>query len=165
MSLKTKPLDGFMGNMLRKLNKQYVNPGFTLIEILLSVALIGALSFLSLPLFRTLISKNDNEVATNTVIQTLRRAQLLSQAVDGDISWGVKVQSGSITLFKGVDYALRDQGFDEVFEVPNTIGVGGTSEVIFTKFTGIPQTTGTITFASENETNTISINEKGTISF
>lgn len=147
---------------MKKLNHER---GFTLLELLLSVAVIGALAGLSLPVYRTLLQKNDLDIAAVTIAQSLRRSQLLSQAVDGDTTWGVKVQSSSIVVFKGASYATRDTTFDETFDVPATIGVGGATEVVFAKFTGLPQTTGVINISTENDTRSVSINEKGTIGF
>ncbi len=139
--------------------------GFTLLELLLSVAVISALAGLSLPVYRTLLSKNDLDIAAVTVVQTARRAQVLSQSVDGDATWGVKIQSGSIVLFKGTSYALRDTLLDETFDLPGSIGVSGTTEYVFSKFTGFPQTTGTATLATSNDTRTVTINEKGMVSY
>ena len=145
-----------MGTMLKKLNK-----GFTLLELLLSIALISVLAGFSLPVYRTLIKKNDLDIAANSIVASLRRAQILSQAVDGDITWGVKVQSGSIVVFKGASYATRDTAYDEIFDVPTSIGIGGTGEYVFAKMTGLPQSTGTTTLTSESDTRTVSINAKG----
>lgn len=139
--------------------------GFTLLEMLLSVAAIGILAGFSLPVFRTLLTKNDLDIAIATAAQTLRRAQILSQAVDGNTSWGVKVQSGSITLFKGTSFASRDNSFDETFDMSTSINMGGVTEIVFTKFTGFPQITGNVNLSTESDARSISINEKGTIGF
>ena len=139
--------------------------GFTLLELLLSVALISILAGLSLPVYRTLMMKNDLDIAAVTIAQSLRRAQVLSQAVDGNTTWGIKVQSGSIVLFKGASFAARDQNFDETFDVPTTINASGASEIVFTKFTGFPQTTGTINLSTESDDRSVVINEKGTINY
>ena len=140
--------------------------GFTLLEVLLSIGLITVLAGLSLPVYQALQNRNDLDIATVTVAQTLRRAQLLSQAVDGDTNCGIKLQSGSVTLFKGTSYAARDASFDEVFDVPTSITQSGVGEVVFAKFTGMPQTTGTITLTSStNEVRNLILNAKGTITY
>ena len=139
--------------------------GFTLPELLLSVAIIGALAGLSLPVYRSLMMKNDLDIAANTVAISLRRAQVLSQAVDGDITWGVKTQSGSIVVFKGASYASRDSMYDESFDIPTSISPSGTTEYIFSKFTGLPEVTGTVTLTTENDTRTVTINTKGAVSY
>ena len=140
--------------------------GFTLLEVLLSLAAIALISGISIPVYQSFQARNDLDIAATTYAQTLRRAQVLSRAVDGDIAWGVYIVSGSITLFKGTDYGTRDSNFDEVFEMPASITPSGIAEIIFTKFTGLPQTTGSVTLTSyTNETRIITINARGTINY
>ncbi len=140
--------------------------GFTLIEMLLVIAIIAIISGISIPVYQSFQVRNDLDIATASIVQSLRRAAVLSQAVDNDTSWGVYVTSGSLTLFKGTSYATRDSNFDELFDIPLTITPSGVSEIVFTKFTGLPQTTGTITLTSNtNETRTITINAKGMVNY
>ena len=142
------------------------NAGFTLIEVMLSVAAIGIIAGISIPIYQSFQVRNDLDIATVEIAQSARRAQTLSQAVDGDTSWGVKIQSGSMTVFKGISYVARDSTFDELFDVPTSITPSGISEVVFAKFTGLPQTTGTITLTSNtNETRNVTINQKGMVSY
>ncbi len=143
-----------------------MNRGFTLIEVMLSLAMIAILAGVSLPIYQSFQVRNDLDIAAVTIAQSMRRAQTLSQAVDGDITWGVDIQSGSITIYKGASYAGRDATYDELFNMPTSTTPSGLSGVVFAKFTGMPQITGTITLTSNlNETRTITINSKGTISY
>lgn len=154
--------------MLDKMNKHRFqkNGGFTFIEIILVVALIGITAGISIPVYQSFQTRNDLEISGITIAQTLRRAQILSQAVDGDMSWGVNVEVGNIILFKGESFSLRDTKFDEVFSMPTSISVSGLEEIVFEKFTGEPQNTGTTTLTSiNNEKRSININSKGTISY
>lgn len=148
--------------MLKKLNHER---GFTLLELLLSVAVISALAGLSLPVYRTLLQKNDLDIAAVTIAQSLRRSQMMSQAVDGNTTWGVKIQSGSIVLFKGASYAARDTTFDETFDVPTSIGVSGTTEYVFSKLTGLPQATGTVNLSTESDARAVTLNAKGMVNY
>lgn len=142
------------------------NAGFTLIELLLSISVIMIIAGMSAPIYQSFQVRNDLDIATVTIAQSLRRAEVLAQAVDGDTNWGVDIRTGSITVFKGASYATRDTAFDELFDVPTSITPSGASEVVFAKFTGVPQTTGTITLTSNaNETRIITINAKGTVSY
>lgn len=142
------------------------NFGFTLTEVLLSVAAIAIVGGTAIPVFLSFQVRNDLDIAAVEIVQTLRRAQVLAQAVDGDISWGVFAQGGSITLFKGASYAARDIDFDEVFEAPASIVPSGVSEIVFTKFSGMPQSSGTIILiSSNNETRNIVINQKGMVNY
>ena len=139
---------------------------FTLLEVLLSVGLIGAITAVSIPLYLSYSTGNDIDIAANTTVQSLRRAQILSQAVQNDATWGVKILNGSITLFKGVDYNSRDTSYDEIFNTPTIIQVSGTSEFVFYKMTGLPIQTGTLTLTStNNDIKNIVINSKGMIGY
>ena len=146
--------------------KLQTNNGFTLLEILLSIAAITIIAGISIPIYQSFQNRNDLDIAAASFAQTARRAEVLAQAVDGDISWGVRAQSGSITLFKGASYTGRDTSFDEIFTMPSNIIVSGTQEFVFTKFTGLPQTTGTLTLTSvNNEARSIVVNSKGMVGY
>ncbi len=140
--------------------------GFTIIEVLMSIAVIVILAGIGAPIFQSFQVRNDLDIASVSLVQTLRRAQLLSQAVDGDTTWGAYLQTGSITLFQGASYAARSTGFDEVFDFPSNITVSGLQEVVFSEFYGMPQSTGTFTLTSiNNEVRNIAVNSKGMIDY
>ena len=141
--------------------------GFTLLEVLLTMSIIGILAGASLPIYQRFQVRNDLDVAVMTVAQSLRRAQVSAQAVVGDAPWGVSVQSDSIVLFRGASYAARDSAFDETFGVPSSITASGMTEVAFSKFAGLPQTTGTLTLtaASVGEARTVTVNAKGMVDY
>lgn len=140
--------------------------GFTLIEVMLSLSLLAIIFAMSAPYYQSFQVRNDLDIAQNTIVQSLRRAQVLSQAGDGDMNWGVYVQVGSIIVFKGVSYVLRDISYDEVFDLPASIVSSGIAEVVFSKLYGLPQSIGTVTLTSTaNETRNITINEKGMVNY
>lgn len=140
--------------------------GFTMLEVLLSVAVIALIAGIGTPVYQSLQNRNNLDITATSVVQSLRRAQILSQAADGDTSWGVHATSGNITLFRGTSFASREAAYDEVFDMSPTITPSGLTEVVFSKFSGESQMTGTMTLTSAaNETRTITINEKGTIIF
>lgn len=140
--------------------------GFTLLEVILVIATITVLAAIAIPVYSNLQVRNDLDVATNTTLQTLRRAQTLSQAVDGDSSWGVKLQQSDIILFKGVSYALRDTNFDEADTLNSNVTPTGISEIVFSKLLGTPNTTGILTLtSSNNETQNITIGSKGFLDY
>jgi prepilin-type N-terminal cleavage/methylation domain-containing protein len=146
------------------------NNGFTLLEVLLSIAAITIIAGISIPIYQAFQNRNNLDIAAVSFAQTARRAQVLSQAVSGDTSWGVYAQSGSITLFKGASFGTRDASYDETFDLPSSMTLssplGNFWEVVFTKFTGMPQATGVLTLtSSNNETRNITLNAKGMASY
>jgi prepilin-type N-terminal cleavage/methylation domain-containing protein len=140
--------------------------GFTLLEILLSIACLAIISAISIPVYQSFQNKNNLNIASNTVVQSLRRAQVLSQSAESDTTSGVKIQLGSIVVFRGITYAARDITFDEVFDLPTTIVPSGISEIVFTKTFGLPSAIGNIILTfSPSEIKTITINEKGILTY
>lgn len=140
--------------------------GFTLVEMLLSVAIISILVGTSLPVYVSFQTRGDLEIATQSIADMLRRAQTYTRGVSGDSQWGVAVQSGSATLFKGASFATRDATYDETTVISPNTAVSGLSQVVFTKLTAAPSTTGTITLtANTNDVRTITINAKGMVSY
>ncbi len=140
--------------------------GFSFIEVMLSVAIITALATLAIPVYRTLQIKNDLDIAAQVSVQSVRRAQLQAQSSDGDTSWGLKVASGAITVFKGTSYAARDTTYDETYDLPTSITPSGVTEIVFAKFTGLPNTSGNLVLTpSSGVATTVVINAKGFASY
>lgn len=140
--------------------------GFTLPEILLSLSILAIIAAMSIPLYGTFMVRNDLDIAASTLTQNLRRAQALSQAGDGDTSWGVHVGVGGILIYKGVSYAARDTLYDENTSIPTSIVPSGLTDVTFSKTTGLPQAYGTFTLTSQGgEIRNVTINEKGMVDY
>jgi prepilin-type N-terminal cleavage/methylation domain-containing protein len=140
--------------------------GFTLIEVLLSVSIIGLLVGLSLPVYESFVRRNDLDLTTQVVAATLRRAQTYARAVNGDSAWSVEIQGSGVTLFRGTSFGSRDTSYDEVASIPGSITPGGLGEIQFAKLSAAPNVTGNITLASTtNDTRTISINAKSMVDY
>lgn len=140
--------------------------GFTLLEVILSIALLTLISSFSFPIYQSLQVKNDTEISATTIVHTMRRAQLLAQAGEADTAWGVFIAPGQGTLFAGESFLSRDESYDDIVAIPTSIEPGGIQEIIFSKLTGAPHATGTITLAnSVGDVRNIHINSKGIISY
>jgi prepilin-type N-terminal cleavage/methylation domain-containing protein len=122
--------------------------GFSLIELMLVIGVLGTLGGMSIPLYRDYQIRNDLDVATEQLVQGLARARLLSQSAQDDATWGFYVPSG--TLYRGLGYATRDPNSDEVYAMPSTITTTGLTEVVYAKMSGYPNSTGSITLTALN---------------
>ena len=148
--------------MLKKIRPE--KNGFTLIEILLSVALIGAIAGIGIPIYQTLQVRNDLDLALHIWADSLARAQILARAVEGDTSWGAKAETGRIVMFKGASYVGRDVLFDEISDISPNIILTGRTEIVFSKLSGLPQASGPATFSSINgDSRTATVNAKGVV--
>ena len=134
--------------------------GLVLIELLLSLAIIGLLFGLSLSFFELVPNRSQVDAAVRSASALLVRAEILSRTVEDDATWGVRFEPEAAILFKGDSYDTRDAAFDEVFDMRVT--VDGTDEYVFSKVSGRP-TAGETSFARENVRRTISVNAYGTI--
>jgi prepilin-type N-terminal cleavage/methylation domain-containing protein len=140
--------------------------GFTLLEMMLSVAIITMLAGLSLPVYSSLQARNDLDLTAQSVASALRRAQTAVRAEKNDSQWGVAIVSNQLVLFKGASYATRDSSYDEITVIPATITPTGMSEVVFAKLTAVPSTTGTVTLTSSSGTaRTVVMNGKGMVEY
>ncbi len=140
--------------------------GFTLIEMLLSVAIIGMLGLISIPVYQSLQVRNDADLMAQTIAHNLRRAELLSAGGVGDNSWGIYIASSTMILFQGPTYSGRDSSFDEITNIPASLFVFGLSTIIFEKYSGNPQSVGAIFVSSTaGDVKTININNKGMIEY
>jgi len=140
--------------------------GFTIIELLLVIALMAVASVIAIPAYIDFQSRNDIDTAEVTFAQSVRRAQQLSMAVDSDTNWGVIAQSGQITIYKGSSYVSRDVNFDENFDLSSAITPSGTTEYNFSKVFGVPGSAGTVTFTGNNsEQRTVNVNAKGVVNY
>lgn len=139
--------------------------GFTLVELLIVLGIIVIISSISFGVYKAYPQQNDLEAGKISVAQSMRRAQVLAQIQKEDDDWGVKVDSSQAVVFKGNDYATRDTSYDEILEISPRVIISGDTEFIYTKFTGLPQSTGTVNLSLAGENKTVTINDKGTISY
>ncbi len=140
--------------------------GYSAIEILLVVALIGILGGVSLPLSRFVQERNDLDLAAMAVAQSLRKAKVYTEASRLDSSWGVRLGNGSITLFRGDDFATRDPVFDEAFALGSGITAAGLTQVAFAGLPASPSAGGSITLTTpRGRSSTLSVSPNGMISY
>jgi type IV pilus assembly protein PilE len=140
--------------------------GFTLLEVLLSVAIIGMLVGVSIPVYESFVRRNDLGLTAQSLAALLRRAETYARAANYDDAWGVEMQAGTATLFRGTSFASRNTAYDEALTIPASIASSGLAEVQFTKFTAAPNITGSITLTSTtSDVKTVTINSEGAVDY
>jgi len=118
--------------------------GFTLIEIMLTVAALFIISTTVITSSLLMLRANDLDLAIATTTQSLRAAQLRARAADGDAQWGVSIRVGAITLFRGSSFAARNSAYDETADLASTITPSGITEIVYAKNSGLPINSGTL---------------------
>jgi type II secretory pathway pseudopilin PulG len=140
--------------------------GFTLVEVLLSIVLIIIITTsVTVPLSRLSNSGSGLSAATSTFASKTRLAQSHARMSYQDDAWGVKIEQSAITAFKGADFASRDQSFDIKSPISNNLDSAGLDEIVFSKISGLPNNTGTLTLSNDNQSISIEINDLGVIEF
>ncbi len=134
--------------------------GFTIIELLIVIAIIGVLAYVSLPMGLTFFRSQNVSSAREQLVELLNRARHNAILQKNDSAYGVYIDTmngdlTSFTLYRGAAYGDNPSD-DEVYEqAPNlTISTGDSSlvsgEINFSKLTGMPSATGTITIKNVN---------------
>lgn len=137
--------------------------GFTLIELILVIALVAIISSFSAPVYTSFISKNNLENKTFEIKGVLTKAESNTISGKQDLNWGVYFLPNKFILFAGDSYISRNPAFDETHSFPSSVSVSGISEIVFQSPRGQPSTTGTITITSQGDSNTVSINSEGSV--
>lgn len=139
--------------------------GFTLIEVLFVLAISAIFAGATFPLGQTYLRREELEKAVRDVASSVRYAQEKSQAGSFDSAWGVKVSSGSVTVFQGATYATRDSSYDQLVSMPTALVPSGTTEFDFARRTG-RTTSGTLTITDAwGAVRTVAVNGFGTVEF
>ncbi len=142
--------------------------GFTILELLLTIAIVSITAALASPFLQTFQLTADLDTQASTVSSTLRRAQQYSIQGRNTGSWGVyfDTSASQFILFNGVSYFDRDQELDQEFDYNEQIVISTDfgDEIIFSEYLGVPSESGSISMMSSNNAlRTIDINEEGVV--
>lgn len=141
------------------------NRGFTLVELVLSLAIISIITLFSVPVFRSLLVATDLNTSTDILVHSVRRAQNLSRSTRLNERWGVKLNSNEIVIFAGDAYVSRIVDYDEVYDVSNGINFTGDTEFVFQKLSGFLDNTVNITVSNSFGSNDLEVSTLGTVEY
>ncbi|MFS8130470.1 MAG: Tfp pilus assembly protein FimT/FimU [Candidatus Dojkabacteria bacterium] len=147
-----------------KSKKRFLH-AYTLIEVLVTTALLVSLVGISIPIYQNFQIVNELDSSVNLTVRVLRSAQIQSQSVKLDSNYGVFFSAGKVTIYKGATFATRDTTEDQAYDIPANVTITGLNDFIYSKAFGDPSTTGTITFTNFTTVKTIVINSKGALTY
>ncbi len=143
--------------------------GFTLVEMLLTVAALSIIAVVAIPFTNSSLVRGNFDASSRVYENALRKAYAYARASRNDTDWGVYTASSSVTVFSGSTYAGRSAALDESNEyaypltVTGTIASGGIAEVVFAKGSGLPSATGTVVVENGGNSKTFTMNAAGAI--
>lgn len=157
--------------MKRAVNK---TKGFTLVELIIVIAIFSLIFSSATVVFGDLIGRNSLKYHGYQLVQNLREARTSAVVQKNDSAWGIYFNNVILpygyTFFKGDSYGGRDATYDLDFEFPAVISIsqldlGGEKEIVFSKSSGSPLSSGSLTLTTDKESYTVFINTLGLIDF
>lgn len=153
--------------------------GFTIIEVIVVVALMAMISGFSAPFLSGAVPRQDVEMAASGVVDAVREAQAATFTGRNDARYGVHFQGDRYVFFQGSTYVVADannaehvlpQGliFSSVVFSPGgacTLPAGtGNCDAKFQDRRGTPTVTGTAVITSDaGESKTVYLNAAGMV--
>jgi prepilin-type N-terminal cleavage/methylation domain-containing protein len=144
--------------------------GFSLIELLIVLAIMGILTGIVLSTFQVYKKSQALDKDVETIVETLRQARSQTLSSQNASKYGVHITSTAITLFVGSTYSAgsaSNQDFSlQVSDAVLSINlVGGGSDVVFNRLTGDTSQSGSVVIssASISRTKTVTIYSTGLV--
>lgn len=137
--------------------------GFSLIELVLVVALVGVVSVFTYPMSLSLYNSQVFSDAHNVLVDSLHIAHSYALTQKNDTSHGVKIFEDYYVVFEGASYVARDQEMDVSVSLPDTVSFSGSYEVVFDQFTGYVNESSDIVLADAYQQATVTVSQIGVI--
>jgi prepilin-type N-terminal cleavage/methylation domain-containing protein len=146
-----------------------LNKGFTMIELAIVFIVLAIIFAVIAP---NLSASRDRQVlksSVSNILTALSKAKSQTLASLNSSSYGVHFESSQAVIFKGTSYSAGNSNNESVaITTPATISTisltGGVSDIYFTRLTGAPSATGSVTVTNGTETKVITISATGAAS-
>ena len=130
---------------------------FTLIEILLVVAIITIIGVSSTPFLSRFVLQTNFDSVVEKLIGSIRKAQEYAMDGKNGVVWGVCKSTNNIRLYSG---SCNSPTISENFSIPSTVTVTGLNDANF-NLRGEPSSPLSVTINTTIETKTIQLNSTG----
>ncbi len=146
--------------------------GFSLIEIIIVIGILGLLTAISVATFVTFRNSQGLNKDTETVVEVLEQARTQTLSSQNGSAYGVHFGTSAVTLFAGGTYAAGAAG-NQIFSLLSSDTIltitltGAGSDVVFNRLTGETGQDGTIVLssASAGRTRTVTIYKTGVVEY
>jgi prepilin-type N-terminal cleavage/methylation domain-containing protein len=139
--------------------------GFTFVELVLVVGIVAILAGSGVIFYGRFVTQNQVDTTADLLVQNIRKAQMyaMESRKSETVGWGVRYAAGSpLTLYLGATYATKVATWDENSSKGGNVTVSA-FEVNFTRLTGMPDGTESITISGMGTTKTVTVNARGTV--
>lgn len=142
--------------------------GFTIFELVIVIGIIAVISLFTISFAPKTINRVELYTTTKEVVQAIKSSQNNSRNNFQNQNNGIYFTNQNYTIFSGNSYNPLNET-NQTTELPNGVSIsniqlgGSNTTIIFEKFTGQPDTTGTITIGNANNYTTISLDNNGLI--
>lgn len=134
--------------------------GFTLLELIITVALIGLIGSMTLPFLARFMERLTRESTTDQLVHAIYKSQQYAMDGKGNGVWGVCVVAQTVRFYQ--DSCATPITSEEI-TIPESITISGLTDISFTNRRGELLSPVTITLTTETDTETITINQAGGI--
>ena len=131
---------------------------FTFLELLLVMSIISILVASASPFYSRFINQNNVSNVSDQIVSNIHKAQSYAIAGKNNSDWGVSYAAPLLTLYRASD----NQVFDTL-TVGNAVTISGLTTIVFSKPTGLPSTTPTISLSASGNSRIITINSQGVV--
>jgi len=143
------------------------NSGYSIIEILVVIAILGIILTIGTVSFESLRSKKQLQITVDSISTKLEEAKTNAVADKGGLNYGIYLQPTSYTLFSGNTYN-PNSGTNSSTTIPTNILISkilsnGGDAIVFSRITGSPQATGTIVISGSSGVATVTVGTLGDI--
>jgi len=141
--------------------------GITMIEVMVVVVILILLLAVTTSQFSDLRQNQALQASTTEVVSVLKKANSQTLASIDSAQYGVHFGTDTVIIFKGTSYPSDS---DETITLTNPAYIsnvslsGGGSDVYFSRLTGVPNKTGTVTISTNGASKIITIGATGIIS-
>lgn len=130
--------------------------GFTLLEVSISIAILGLIAALSLVSFTNSRNMRDLTTSGQNALSILRLAQSKALAGEDNSVWGVHLETAQFVLFRGMTYAgashTQSYALPGSVEIANINLAGGGQDIILKKISGGTDQVGSFDVRVKNST-------------
>jgi Tfp pilus assembly protein FimT len=131
---------------------------FSFIELLLIISIISILLASASPFYSRFVNQNNVTNISDQIVSNIHKAQSYAIASKNNSDWGINYSAPSLTLYRTSD----NQVFD-TFNVDSATTISGLTTLVFSKPTGLPSATPTITISASGNSRVITVNSQGVV--